>query len=350
MKTIVCELCGSTSFKKQDDAYVCNSCGTKFGVEDVKKMMKDVETECQSNIEKASSDFEKYLMLARRASNSGNDADAAKYYGLAQTENPNDWESLFFGVYHTSMQTNIAGIASAAILVVNVIEPAVALIKNNTPVEEQLDAATRLTDAATTIASTLRNGAVNNYNSIDSSIRSKYTDECKARVKSARLISLTAAINLEKAFGDNVQFNSVIGFAYKHAIIMQENDKRFFGSVDINDLLRVAKYDKEFASSRLQTHLKAIEKDIQYHSKKTSENIGLGFFSIIMGIVFIIFQQLARSIWVYVFGALGALVICMGVLSFIPFKKSTKQLAKDSEVIQKLEAQKADIEKALARE
>ena len=39
MKKIVCEMCGSNDLLKKDNVFVCQSCGTKYSVEEAKKMM-----------------------------------------------------------------------------------------------------------------------------------------------------------------------------------------------------------------------------------------------------------------------------------------------------------------------
>ena len=41
MKKIVCEMCESTEFIKEDGLFVCQGCGCKYSTEDAKKMMKD---------------------------------------------------------------------------------------------------------------------------------------------------------------------------------------------------------------------------------------------------------------------------------------------------------------------
>ena len=42
MKALVCEICNSRNFVKQDGMYVCQQCGTKYTVEEAKKLMVDV--------------------------------------------------------------------------------------------------------------------------------------------------------------------------------------------------------------------------------------------------------------------------------------------------------------------
>ena len=39
MKRLTCEMCGSTDLIKQEGVYVCQSCGTKYSVEEARKMM-----------------------------------------------------------------------------------------------------------------------------------------------------------------------------------------------------------------------------------------------------------------------------------------------------------------------
>lgn len=49
MKQLTCEMCGSTDLMKQDGVFVCQSCGTKYSVEEAKKMM--VEGNVTNNID-----------------------------------------------------------------------------------------------------------------------------------------------------------------------------------------------------------------------------------------------------------------------------------------------------------
>ena len=39
MKAIKCEMCDSTDLIKQDGVFVCQYCGTKYSVEEAKKLM-----------------------------------------------------------------------------------------------------------------------------------------------------------------------------------------------------------------------------------------------------------------------------------------------------------------------
>ena len=39
MKELVCEMCGSNDIVKQDGLFVCQTCNTKYSVEEARKMM-----------------------------------------------------------------------------------------------------------------------------------------------------------------------------------------------------------------------------------------------------------------------------------------------------------------------
>jgi len=39
MKQLTCEMCGGTDMIKKDGVFVCQSCGTKYSVEEAKKLM-----------------------------------------------------------------------------------------------------------------------------------------------------------------------------------------------------------------------------------------------------------------------------------------------------------------------
>ena len=60
MAAITCELCGSNDVVKQGEFFVCQHCGTKYSLEEAKKLIGTVQID-NSNF------VEKYLQNARRA-------------------------------------------------------------------------------------------------------------------------------------------------------------------------------------------------------------------------------------------------------------------------------------------
>ena len=92
MHTIMCELCGSNDVIKQGEYYVCQHCGTKYSLEDAKKLLGTVKID--------NSDYvEKYLQNARRARAKGDWAEVEKYYNLVEQNWPQNIEAIFYSSY-----------------------------------------------------------------------------------------------------------------------------------------------------------------------------------------------------------------------------------------------------------
>ena len=81
MKQLTCEMCGSTDLVKQDGVFVCQSCGTKYSVEEAKKMMVEGTVDVSGSTVKidTSDELENLYQIARRAKNEKNAENAAKY-------------------------------------------------------------------------------------------------------------------------------------------------------------------------------------------------------------------------------------------------------------------------------
>ena len=72
---IKCEICGGNDIVKQDGVFICQSCGCKYSVEDVRKMMSNSTNEPQVN-----KDMERIKKLGDDAFANEVWTDAAKYY------------------------------------------------------------------------------------------------------------------------------------------------------------------------------------------------------------------------------------------------------------------------------
>lgn len=133
MKAMVCEMCGSHDLVKQDGMYVCQSCGTKYSVEEAKKLLGTVKVD-------KTEETEKLLVLARRAREYKNHENAEKYYGMVLLDDPNNWEAAFFQVYHQSMQCSITKNPRAAYAIVNNIDSTMRIISEITDETEKNNA------------------------------------------------------------------------------------------------------------------------------------------------------------------------------------------------------------------
>ncbi|MBQ8428735.1 MAG: hypothetical protein IJX30_01400 [Clostridia bacterium] len=102
MKTLKCEMCGSVDLVKQDGLFVCQYCGTKYSLEEAKKMMVEVEgtVEVQGTVQVDNSSYvEKYLANARRAKAKEDWSEVEKYYNLVEQNDPTNIEAIFYSAY-----------------------------------------------------------------------------------------------------------------------------------------------------------------------------------------------------------------------------------------------------------
>lgn len=76
MKQLTCEMCGSTDLMKQDGVFVCQTCGTKYSVEEAKKMMVEVDGTVEV---KNAAQLENLLNLANSSFESENYAQAEEF-------------------------------------------------------------------------------------------------------------------------------------------------------------------------------------------------------------------------------------------------------------------------------
>lgn len=100
--------------------FVCQYCGTKYTVEEARKLVTIDHSEERANL----------LLLARRARNNNDLANMEVYYGKYLLLDPNCWEAAFFHVYAQAMRCDGAGIVEAAGSIKNVLSSTMALIRN----------------------------------------------------------------------------------------------------------------------------------------------------------------------------------------------------------------------------
>lgn len=358
MKVIVCELCESQSFAKQDGMFVCQGCGTKYTPDEAKAMMKEVEGEvpvAPTAAAKPGADLDRYLLLARRAKDSDNSADAAKYYGMAEAEDPNNWEAVFYSVYFTAMQTNIAGISSAINLVSNSLPGVIDLIKNHTPADDQLDAVAEIVVRCNAIAGVMYSAAANHYNGISDSIRSNYTMEFRARAYTAAALPKTLGDLIEKEFGQDAAYHMAIATAWEKCYTIQENGSiyAFSTGAPTGMLPDIAKYDKEFVRPRVQGRINNLQNQITNLEKPTTDGGGcFSVFLIVLGVVFLVLAMACFGVGVDT----GIEILCLiagialtllGVTTKAPKQKKPERLAQDQKQIESLRKQIAELEASI---
>lgn len=94
MKALTCEMCGSTEIIRKDGLYVCQACGTKYSVEDAKKMMAGDTVTVEGTVKvDASDELSNLTILAHRATEAKDWDRAYVYYERILLITPDDWEA-----------------------------------------------------------------------------------------------------------------------------------------------------------------------------------------------------------------------------------------------------------------
>lgn len=214
MKSIVCEMCGSQNLLKQDGVYVCQSCGTKYTVEEAKNLIIEGTVDVSGSTVKVDNTdaLTNLRKLAARAREMGNTESAAKYYEMIAMQEPNDWEAGFYSVLYQSANTNIAGIASAANRVTNCIPNTMIMIKTSVPQAKQKISYQQVTEAVKTLCSMMRTTSWNHYHKF-SSVDGAYA-ECYQREEAALNMLIQTANCILKTFGDKQTALNILQYCY----------------------------------------------------------------------------------------------------------------------------------------
>ena len=116
MKAIACEMCGSNDVVKQEGLYVCQHCGTKYTLEEARKLMIEGTVDVTGSTVKidTADELENLYELARRSKGDNNTENAAKYYDMILLKDPYSWEATFYQVYYNSMNCRMCDIPTAA--------------------------------------------------------------------------------------------------------------------------------------------------------------------------------------------------------------------------------------------
>lgn len=220
MKALVCEMCGGHDLIKQDGLYVCQDCGTKYTVEEAKKMMVEGTVEVAGTVKVDSSGkLSNLYQLARRARDDNNNDMAETYYNRILEEDPSSWEAAFYAVYYTAMNCKIANIQSAEISVNNCIDSVFQLMKESVTDEEQLkNDYTEVYNRVIYIVNMLHNAAYNHYNGISAQIKSRYTQEYINRAVACYNTCYYLGDMLTKFFGEQETAKKLAAEAWKLGI------------------------------------------------------------------------------------------------------------------------------------
>ena len=218
MKALTCEMCGSTNLIKKDGVFVCQSCGTQYSVEEAKKMMVEGTVDVKGTVKVDTSDELKNLYeIARRAMDSDNNENAAKYYDMILVKDPKSWEANFYVVYFKAMSCKIAEIWSAANSLYNCISPIMELVNDNVTNEEERALVIEELKLRYSLAAKMLSGAAkSHYDDIDAQIKDNYTQEYINNAAECANILYLFGNALEIYFAD--KYGADAAYSWKGAI------------------------------------------------------------------------------------------------------------------------------------
>ena len=113
MKALICELCGSNDFLKQDGVFVCQYCNTKYTLEEAKKILMEGTVKIDH-----SEDITLQLENARNSKNLSLYKEAVKSYSAVLEKDPNNVEAIFYRTFleYLIAESNKKGRAQIALL------------------------------------------------------------------------------------------------------------------------------------------------------------------------------------------------------------------------------------------
>ena len=96
MKRIVCEICGSNDMLKQDGMFVCQACGCKYTLDDVRKMMVEGPVEVTGTVKvDHTASVANYLDMAKSSMAAKNHSEAEEYCKKILEMDTSVWEAWF---------------------------------------------------------------------------------------------------------------------------------------------------------------------------------------------------------------------------------------------------------------
>jgi len=305
MKTLACELCGSNDIIKKDGVFECAHCGTKYSVDEAKKLFVTVD-----NTQKISNSLE----AARKARDMSNWASAAKHYDEVLGEDPDNWEAIFFSSYCVNRACKIGEIASAGIRMTQTVELTLKQIKVSVPEEEQPDAVETVAKYTSEIGVLLYNSAIEHYNGIGDSIRDNYTGELNQRKAAATGLVGVCATMTHELFAGTEAAKQMLAPA-KTALTMALDKK---GQDALLDVIKI--YDEQFTEN-FRTNREAKEKS-DYEAAKSAAGCCYIFGIPLLIIGVIMFGN--ENLWGVLLAFVGFVLLALGLITQ-PKKKSKDQ-------------------------
>ncbi len=276
MGKVVCEICGGANFIKQDGMFVCQGCGIKYTVEEVKKLM---TAECvpatSGGIDKTNEELEKWYVLARRAKDENNAEDAKKYYAMVLVEEPNSWEAIFYSAFYGALQTTNGAISYNANKFESSVKSTLKCIRENVPQDKQCEVVELISSEIIRFTKTLFDFSKNWYDSrlkIISPMLLVSFMSARGQAKEAEdelFATVLDIISISYSYGQWLidMFSTEGDFAKVNAILSWKNAKTIY--VTLVEMF--GKHTRAWSTHKatIQAVIQTIDKEIDKYSAPT---------------------------------------------------------------------------------
>lgn len=226
MQAMVCELCGSNDIVKKDGLYICQHCGTKYSIEEAKKLIGTIKID-------KSEETKNFLLLARRALDNKDYEVAAKYYDSILQQNPDSWEAAFYNVYCRAMDTNILNIAPSVKSVSNCLNSVFVLIKNLDNIADSKAAIIEISARISYICAAFESVARNHFktsanDTSNADLKLKYTEEYHSRSIAVANLHLIFGDYIKKYYSNELDMMKIAVVSWKSGVQYYVNDSAFY--------------------------------------------------------------------------------------------------------------------------
>lgn len=260
MKALVCELCNSNGLVKKDGFFVCEYCGTKYTVEEAKKMMIEGTVEVQGTVKiDTSAELANLYQLARRAKESNNAENAIKYFDMILLKEPNNWEANFYIAYFQALihTSNVSQISSACLSLSNSVVDSLNLIKNNVEIPaEQKKAYTEIVNRTMHIGNMFFNIAQKYFDGLDAETRIKALQEYVNNFLGAVNCIYALGDGLVSVFPSDAEANKLAVSAWKQGVVWHNKVFKYLRDKNTNKyriniyVTKIKKYEPNYAAPR----------------------------------------------------------------------------------------------------
>ena len=210
MKALKCEMCGSNDVVKIEGLYICQNCGTKYTVEEARKMMIEGTVDVRGTIKiDTSQELKNLYELARRAKYTNNSENALKYYDMIIVKDPSSWEANFYSVYYKACSYGNNDVERAASSISNCLLSVFELVRDNVAESKQQQVIDELYIKSSEISDLFFKVAKAQFESVDVKKRGNYTVEYYNRVFAAKQILYDFGDYLKSVFDQSFSNNYV---------------------------------------------------------------------------------------------------------------------------------------------